>query len=83
MKEFNSLELDFKSNILKKYAHHLISVDHYQFTSKLYCWDRYFIELCYNHQRGEITRIVLADKTDLDKYLGKISLADLGQLSIS
>jgi hypothetical protein len=82
MKEFNSLELFFKNDILKKYAHHLISVDLYQFTASLYCWDKYFIEVCYNNQREEISRITLAKKTDLDKYLKAISLADLGQFSI-
>jgi hypothetical protein len=82
MKEFNSLELFFKRDILKKHAHHLISTDHYQFTAKLYCWNKCFIEVYYNNQREEITRITLADKTSLNKYLKRISLADLGQLSV-
>jgi hypothetical protein len=78
MNGFNNLDLYFKNDILRKQANYLLSTGYYHFTVKLFTWDRFFIEQYYDNDLERITRITLATRKDLDKYLKDISLADLG-----
>jgi hypothetical protein len=78
MKGFNNLDLFFKSDLLRKQAQYLVSTGYYHYTVKLFTWDRFFIEQYYDNEQEKITRITLAGKTDMEKYLKDISLSDLG-----
>jgi hypothetical protein len=82
MEGFNSLELFFKGQLLRKNAQHLMSAVYCGNTADLYSWDNYLIELYFDSEKAEVTRITLAGKSDLDKYMKDISLADLGILSV-
>jgi hypothetical protein len=82
MKGFNSLELFFKRDFLRKNCRRLISTISFEYTISLYCWNGFFIEQYYDIQRREVTKIVLAGKKDLEKYMKEISLADLGVLTV-
>jgi len=83
MKGFNSLEMFFKGYLLRKNARHLMSTVYYGNTADLYCWDNYLIELYFDSEKAEVTRITLAGRKDLDKYMKDISLADLGILAVA
>ena len=59
-----------------------MSVDYFQYTVKLYCWDGRFIEQYFDTEQREISRITLAGTKDLEKYMKDISLADLGLFTV-
>ena len=77
MKGFNSLGLHHKSDILKQQAKYLSTLEMEEFSAKLYTWDRFFIEQ-YIDEEQRVSRICIAGKDDMNKYLRKINLADLG-----
>ena len=82
MERFNSLELRYKGSLLKKNALYLMLTNYQHYTVTLYYWDRFFIELYYDDERGQATRITLASTKDLDKFLKEISIAGLGLSSL-
>ena len=77
MKGFNSLDLNHKSDILKQQANYLLTLEMEDFSVKLYTWDRFFIEQYFDEEQ-RVTKICIAGRDDMIKYLKKISLADLG-----
>jgi hypothetical protein len=82
MKAFNSLDLYHKSDILKQLANYLLTLEMGEFSVKLYTWDRFFIEQYFNEEQ-RVSRISIAGKDDMIKYLKKINLADLGYPTVS
>ena len=78
MKGFNSLDLFFKCDFVRKNAYYLVSTGYYHYTVKLYSWNKFFIEQYYDNEQELTTRVTLATVKDMDKYLPDISLADLG-----
>lgn len=76
MEVFNNLEFSVKCEILKRYAHFIHTITHYHYTIQLFSWDRYFIEVYYDTEEGEITRIIVADDREIEKHLGSIDLED-------
>lgn len=82
MKGFNSLDLFFKGDILRRQADYVLSVTYSHYTVKLYSWDRFFIEQYFDLEQQLITKITIAGQSDLTKYLNDISLADLGLLNV-
>jgi hypothetical protein len=82
MERFNSLELRYKGSLLKKNAVYLMLTNYQHYTVTLYYWDRFFIELYYDDERGQTTRITLASTKDLDKFLNEISITCLGLSSL-
>jgi hypothetical protein len=81
MKGFNSLELFFKKDFVKKNAKFLISTESERCTVKLYSWDKFFIEQYFDNEHQVIIMVVLVGKKDLDKYLKEISISDLGLIT--
>jgi hypothetical protein len=77
MKSFNSLDLHDKRDILKQQANYLLTLEMEEFSVKLYTWDRFFIEQYFDEEQ-QVSRICIAGKDDMIKYLKKIKLADLG-----
>jgi hypothetical protein len=77
MKGFNSLDLYYKSDILKQQADYLITIDIEECSVKLYSWDRFFIEQYFDAE-NQVSSITIASGLDMPKYLKTISLADLG-----
>lgn len=77
MKPFNNLDLHHKSEILKQQANYLLTLEMEEFSVKLYTWDRFFIDQYFDEEQ-QVSRICIAEKDDMIKYLKKISLADLG-----
>lgn len=77
MKGFNSLDLYRKSNILKEQANYLLEIEIDNYSVKLYAWDRFFIEQFFDEEQ-QVTKINIAKSSDLQKYLKKITLGDLG-----
>ena len=77
MKGFNSLDLSHKSDILKQQANYLLTLQMEEFSVKLYTGDRFFIEQYFDEEQ-RVSRISIAGKNDMIKYLKKINLADLG-----
>ena len=77
MKGFNSLDLYHKSDILRQQANYLLTLQMEEFSVKLYTWDRFFIEQYFDEEQ-RVSRISIAGKNDMIKYLKKINLADLG-----
>ena len=81
MEGFNSLDLYHKSNMLEQQANYLLTLEIEDCSVKLYTWDRFFIEQYYNEEQ-HVTKISLATRGDMAKYLEKISLGDLGYPSV-
>lgn len=77
MKGFNSLDLYRKSNILKEQANYLLEIEVDNYRVKLYAWDRFFIEQQFDEEQ-QVTKINIAENSDMQKYLQKITLGDLG-----
>jgi hypothetical protein len=77
MKGFNSLDLFYKSDILKQQANYLLTMEVEEYSIKLYTWDRFFIEQFFNSEQ-QVTKINIAENLDMQKYLKNISLSDLG-----
>jgi hypothetical protein len=77
MKGFNSLGLDYKSDILKQQAEYLLTMEIEENSVKLYAWDRFFIEQYFDTGQ-QVTKINIADGRDMQRYLKNISLSDLG-----
>ena len=78
MKGFNDLELFFKKDFIKENARFLISANHLQYIVNLYSWDRFMFEQYFDREKSCITMVTFAGKSDLEKYMKEISLADLG-----
>jgi hypothetical protein len=81
MKGFNSLELFFKKDFVRRNAKFLISTGGVRCTVKLYSWDNFFIEQYIDNKHQEIILVTLASKKDLEKYLKEISISDLGLIT--
>lgn len=77
MKNFNSLDLHHKRDILKQQADYLLTMEADEYSVKLYAWDRFFIEQ-YLDSEQQVIKINIADLADMHKYLKRISLGDLG-----
>jgi hypothetical protein len=77
---FNNLEFSKKCDILRKHGRFVISLSYYQFTVRLYAWDRFFIEEYFDNEAEEVTRITMAEDHNMEKYLHDISLSDLAFL---
>jgi hypothetical protein len=77
MKGFNSLDLYYKSDILKQQASYLLTLEMDESSVKLYAWDRFFIEQYFDEQQ-QVTKICIAHSGEMFKYLKKITLKDLG-----
>lgn len=77
MKGFNSLDLYYKSDLLKQQANFLVTLEMTAFSVELYTWDRFFIEQ-YFDEMHQVSRISIAGKDDLIKYLDAIDLSDIG-----
>ena len=77
MEGFNSLDTYLKSEILRKQADYLITIQYYHYTVKLFTWDRFFIEQYYDNDTGEVSRISLASSGDIRKYIKDVSLDEL------
>lgn len=77
MKGFNSLDLHYKSDILKQQADYLLTMEMEEYSVKLYAWDRFFIEQYFDTEQ-QVTKINIAESRDMQKYLKNISLSDLG-----
>lgn len=81
MKGFNSLELFFKKDFVRKNAKFLISTGSVRCTVKLYSWDKFFIEQYFDNEHQVIIMVMLVNKKDLDKYLKEISISELGLIT--
>ena len=77
MKGFNNLDLYRKSNILKEQANYLLEIEVDNYGVKLYAWDRFFIEQHFDEEQ-QVTKIDIVENSDMQKYLKKITLGDLG-----
>ena len=77
MKGFNSLDLYYKSDILKQQADYLLTMEIEEYSIKLYAWDRFFIEQYFDSEQ-QVIKISIAETLDMNKYLKDISLSDLG-----
>ena len=78
MKGFNSLELFFKKDFVKRSTNFIISTTHLNYTVKLYWWNEFFFEQYFDHTSGAITVVKQANKGDLEKYLKEIDISALG-----
>lgn len=79
MKGFNSLELFFKVNFVRKNGTLLIAIDYFNYKARLYSWDKFLIEVYYDNDLRRITLITLAGKKSLEKYLNQIDISELGR----
>lgn len=77
VENFNGLNLQHKSNILKQQATYLLTLDIEECSVKLYTWDRFFIEQYFDEEQ-QVTKINIVEDDGLVKYLKSISLSDLG-----
>ena len=77
MKGFNSLDLYYKSDLLKQQADYLLTMKMKDYSVKLYTWDRYFIEQYFDVEQ-QVSKISIAAPVDMEKYLKLIGLSDLG-----
>lgn len=81
MEGFNSLDLYYKSNILKQQATYLLTLYIDVISVKLYAWDRFFIEQYFDEEQ-QVARINIAESGEMRKYLKSITLKDLGYLTV-
>jgi hypothetical protein len=81
MRGFNSLELFFKKNLIERHSDFIISTTYFGYTVELHSWNKYLIEQYFDNQANEITRITLAGKIALEKYMKEINIAELGLLT--
>ena len=77
MKGFNNLDLFYKSDLLKQQADYLLTMEIEECSVKLYAWDRFFIEQYFDTEE-QVTKITIAGKLEMNKYLKNIGLGDLG-----
>jgi hypothetical protein len=77
MEALNSLDLHHKSDILKQQANYLLTLEMGELSVKLYTWDRFFIEQYFDEEQ-RVSKISIAGRDDMIKYLKKIGQADLG-----
>ena len=77
MRGYRNIDLYHKKNLLRTHAIYLFTTEHFNFSVKLYTWDRYFIEQYFDLERDEISRISLASSNDMVKHLSQIGLSDL------
>ncbi|HYG04588.1 MAG TPA: hypothetical protein VD927_19205 [Chryseosolibacter sp.] len=77
MKGFNKLDIDSKSIMLHYNGTMLASVKHYNFRVTLYAVRNSLIEEYYDTASSEITRISIAHRHDLKKYLDKVDIGSL------
>ncbi|MBT1704512.1 hypothetical protein [Chryseosolibacter indicus] len=78
MEVFDKLSFKTKGTILKRYADYVTVISFFNYKVKLYSWDGFFIEEYYNIEERKVTRISAVTERDLQKYIKKVSLNELG-----
>jgi hypothetical protein len=71
---FDILSLHDKKLLIEDMAIMVASIEHYDHRINLYALNRLFIEAYQNIDTRIIERITVADSTDLDKFLARITL---------
>jgi hypothetical protein len=80
MEVFNNLSFSEKCDILSKYGQYITTTIYFHYIVKLYSWDRFFIEVYYDSEEADITRITIAEEQNMIKHLEGITLREIKNL---
>ncbi|HEY8402689.1 MAG TPA: hypothetical protein VIK89_15580 [Cytophagaceae bacterium] len=78
-KEFNSLPLNTKIQLLYREGDFLMNIRYYGYKVNLYVLNNFFVEVFYNHKLDKIEKIELLDSqhTRMKFYTDQIKLPEL------
>jgi len=71
---FNDLTLKDKKLLIEDFGLLLCSIEHYDHRVYLYSMNTHYVEVYENIETRKIDRFTIAEMTDLDKYLSRISI---------
>jgi hypothetical protein len=74
MDDFESMPLDLRAQVVWNQATFIESIVYYNQRVNLYSLKKSFVEVFYDAQKNEISRITLATDQDLKKYIANIDL---------
>ena len=72
--DFHCLDLRQRADLVLKNGQHVLTIDFYGATIKLYHLRMHFVELYYHPVNRKIMRVSIASQEDLKKHLRRIDI---------